>query len=470
MDSSLWVMVLLGAAIGAVLAGLEGALLGGVLIGLVTAVSRQGERLRRLEATLAEWRREVAAGAEAGARPATEAEIETEDRVAPGEARASAEFAVPDVAQAEAAPESALGRPAVPTGRAGPEPELEPEPWSGSALGAADRVGATAGDGLLGRLVASGRLAVWVGITVLFIGVAFLLKYAADSGWLSVEVRLAAAAVGGVVLWGLGWRLRRRRIEYALVLQGGGLGTLYLTVFAALRLYALIGEGTAFALLALLAIAAAILAVVQDARSLMLVSATGGFLAPLLASTGAGSHVALFGYYAVLDVGILAVAWFKAWRSLNLVGFAFTFVIGTLWGWRYYRPEHFATVEPFLVLFFLLFNALAVLYALRRSFDPRRYLDGTLVFGTPIIAFAHQAWLVADTRYGLAWSAGALALFYLALVLALRGRDSVRMLQESCLGLALVFASVTLPLAVDARWTVVGWALEGAALVWVGLR
>ncbi len=474
MDLSLWVMALLGAAVGGVLAGLEGALVGGVLLGLVTAVSRQGERLRRLEAALAAWRREAAAGTEAGRQPAVWAETETEteagDRVAPGEAWAAVEPPGPDVAPAEAVPETVPGKPAVPTALAAPEPEPEPEPWSGSALDAADRAGAPAGDGLLGRLVASGRLAVWVGITVLFIGVAFLLKYAADSGWLSVEVRLAAAAVGGVALWGLGWRLRRRRIEYALVLQGGGLGTLYLTVFAALRLYALIGEGTAFVLLALLAIAAAILAVVQDARSLMLASATGGFLAPLLASTGAGSHVALFGYYAVLDVGILAVAWFKAWRSLNLVGFAFTFVIGTLWGWRYYRPEHFATVEPFLVLFFLLFNALAVLYALRRSFDPRRYLDGTLVFGTPIIAFAHQAWLVADTRYGLAWSAGALALYYLALVLALRGRDSVRMLQESCLALALVFASVTLPLAVDARWTVVGWALEGAALVWVGLR
>jgi uncharacterized membrane protein len=464
MDLSLAVMVLLGAAVGGVLAGLEGALVGGVLLGLVTAVSRQGERLRRLEAALAAWRREAAAGTEAGRQPAVWAE--TGDRVAPGEAWTAAETAGPDVVTVE----TALGKPAVPTGRAAPEPALEPEPWSGPALDAADRAGAPAGDGLLGRLVASGRLAVWVGITVLFIGVSFLLKYAADSGWLSVEVRLAAAAAGGVVLWGLGWKLRRRRIEYALVLQGGGLGTLYLTVFAALRLYALIGEGTAFVLLALLAIAAAILAVVQNARSLMLASATGGFLAPLLASTGAGSHVALFGYYAVLDVGILAVAWFKAWRSLNLVGFAFTFVIGTLWGWRYYRPEHFATVEPFLVLFFLLFNALAVLNALRRSFDPRRYLDGTLVFGTPIIAFAHQAWLVADTRYGLAWSAGALALYYLALVLALRGRDSVRMLQESCLALALVFASVTLPLAVDARWMVVGWALEGAALVWVGLR
>ena len=40
----------------------------------------------------------------------------------------------------------------------------------------------------------------------------------------------------------------------------------------------------------------------------------GGFAAPLLVSTGSGNHVALFGYYLVLDLGIAAVAWYRTWR------------------------------------------------------------------------------------------------------------------------------------------------------------
>ena len=44
-----------------------------------------------------------------------------------------------------------------------------------------------------------------------------------------------------------------------------------------------------------------------------------------------GNHVALFSYYALLNAGIFAIAWFKAWRPLNLLGFVFTFTIGSAW-------------------------------------------------------------------------------------------------------------------------------------------
>ncbi|MBL3921596.1 DUF2339 domain-containing protein, partial [Bacteroides thetaiotaomicron] len=81
----------------------------------------------------------------------------------------------------------------------------------------------------------------------------------------------------------------------------------------------------------------------------------GGFLAPVLLSTGQGNHVALFSYYALLNAGIFAIAWFKAWRPLNLLGFVFTFTIGSAWGVTAYRPALFASTEPFLILFFLMY-------------------------------------------------------------------------------------------------------------------
>src|SRR6202035_3678108 len=114
-----------------------------------------------------------------------------------------------------------------------------------------------------------------------------------------------------------------------------------------------------------------------------LLAVSGGFLAPVLASTGQGSHVVLLSYYAVLNAGILAVAWFKAWRPLNLAGFLFTFVIGTACGVLSYHPPLFASTEPFLILFFLFYLAIAVLFASRQPPELRGYVDGTLVFGTP---------------------------------------------------------------------------------------
>lgn len=71
---------------------------------------------------------------------------------------------------------------------------------------------------------------------------------------------------------------------------------------------------------------------------------------------------------------------------LNLLGFAFTFGIGTAWGVLQYKPEHFASTEPFLLLFFGLYLLLPLLYAAQTPGGAR--IDGSLLFGTPLIAFS----------------------------------------------------------------------------------
>lgn len=317
-----------------------------------------------------------------------------------------------------------------------------------------------------------GNTVVRFGVIVLFFGVSFLLKYASEHIVIPIEARLAAVALGAMVMLAIGWRLRQSRPGYGLIMQGGGVGLLYLTVFAAFRLYQLLPAGLVFALLVATAFFSAMLAVLQDSRSLAALGVSGGFLAPLLASTGAGSHVMLFSFYAVLNLGILIIAWFKAWRSLNLLGFAFTFIIGLAWGGRYYRAELFASTEPFLILFFLFYVAIAVLFALRQDASIKSPVDGTLVFGTPLIAFGLQTALVRRVEYGAAYSALALSGFYLVLAKLLFARLSaqVRLLVEAFIALGVVFGTLAIPLALDGRWTAAAWALEGAAIVWVGVR
>ena len=317
-----------------------------------------------------------------------------------------------------------------------------------------------------------GNTLVRVGILVLFIGVAFLLKYATDHGFVPIELRLAGVAAGGIALLVLGWRLRNKREDYALMLQGGGIGILYLTVFAGLRLYHLLPPTLAFILLAGIAFFSALLAIVQDSKALAITGAAGGFLAPILASTGDGSYVALFSFYAVLNAGILFIAWFKAWRELNLVGFVFTALIGFAWGSARYQPEFFATTEPFLILFFLMYVAISVLFAMRQSPKLTHYVDGTIVFGVPLVAFGMQAAMLKDTAFGAALSALSVATLYLLLatILHAKKRDSLRLLVESFLALGVGFATLAVPLALDARWTSAVWAVEGAAIVWVGVR
>ena len=95
------------------------------------------------------------------------------------------------------------------------------------------------------------------------------------------------------------------------------------------------------------------LAILQDSRALAIYAVLGGFLAPLLASTGSGNYIGLFSYYGVLNAAVFAVAWFRAWRSLNLLGFVFTFGVFAIWVTFEYQSSQWLSASAFLLLFFL---------------------------------------------------------------------------------------------------------------------
>lgn len=318
----------------------------------------------------------------------------------------------------------------------------------------------------------TGNLVARIGVIVLFFGIAFLLRYTYERDLVPIELRLLGAAALGICLTIVGWRFRHRTDTFGVVLQGAGVGVLYLTIFGAARMYELLPVSAAFTLMIVLVAASSLLAVLQNAQALAIFAMSGGFLAPVLMSTGGGSHIALFSYYALLNAGILAMAWFKSWRWLNWVGFVFTFVIGAAWGYRYYRPEYFATVEPFLILSFAYYVGVTILFGRRAAPQLRGLVDGTLVFGTPIVAFGLQAAMVRDIEFGLAYSALTVAIVYIALARWLRARGAfTALLGQSFLALGVVFATLTLPFAFDdQRFTAASWALEGAGLVWVGFR
>lgn len=331
-----------------------------------------------------------------------------------------------------------------------------------------------------------GNTVLRVGVVLLFLGLAFLLRYATEGMVVPVELRYAGVGAAAVGLLGLGWWLRRRNRQYGLMLQGTGIAVLYLTVFAAMRLHPLIDPGAALGLLVAVTVFSAILAVTQDALGLACAAALGGFAAPILTSTGAGNHVALFSYFALLNAGILAIAWFKAWRLLNLIGFVGTFGIGFAWGMRSYTPELLWSTEPFLIVFFLMYLAIGLLFARRKLLEAGNapegrdgllrwsaakgdYVDGSLLFGPPLVGFGLQFALVQHLEFAAAFSALGLGIIYMGLARLLSGGRAL-LLAQTCLALGVIFASLAIPLGLDARWTAAAWAVEGAGIFWLGLR
>ncbi len=317
-----------------------------------------------------------------------------------------------------------------------------------------------------------GNTIVRVGLVILFIGLSFLARYAAAAGLLPVEFRLAAIGAVGIALLAVGFRKRDAKPGFALALQGGGVAVLYLTVFAAFRLYGLVPALPAFVLMTVVCALSCALALLQNARSLAVVAFAGGFAVPVLLSTGQGSHVALFSYYTVLNLAILFIAYRRSWRVLNVLGFVATFVVAGAWGALKFLPEQYASAQPFLIGFVLIYIATAVLYARNTPTRLGNAVDSTLVFGTPLVGFGLQASLVQHLYLGTAFSALGFAAAYLvlAMVLVRRSLDNYRLLIECFIALGVGFATLAVPLALDAQWTSAVWALEGAGAFWVGMR
>lgn len=335
-----------------------------------------------------------------------------------------------------------------------------------------------------------GSLLVKGGVLILFLGLIFLLRYTAEHVTVSIGARYAGVALTGIGLLQLGWYLRTRRTDYALIVQGAGIGVLYLTIMAAIRLHHLLDPLAGFVLLSLLAVLSAALAVLQNAAVLAIVAALEGFSAPALVSTGSNNALGLFCYLAILDIGVALVAWFKAWRILHLIAFVGTLTLASAWGHTHYSDDQYGMVQCFLLFFFLLFALIGFLFAHRtlreaehtagvglaqRAADAVRLVgrvDSALTFGLPFSVYALQYLLVKDGAYNAALAALGYGFFYVALAfVVLRQRIAgLHLLAEAYLIVGAIFGTLAIPLGLEGQWTGAAWAVEGAGMYWLGLR
>lgn len=344
--------------------------------------------------------------------------------------------------------------------------------------------------GPLAQLIFGGNMLVKLGVLILFLGLAFLLRYTAERVTVPIEMRYASVALVGAGLLIVGWLLRKRRPDYAIVLQGAGIGVFYLTTISAMKVHMLLPASSGFTFLFAVAVLSAILAVLQNAPVLAIIAALEGFAAPVLASTGENRPVGLFTYLLVLDVGIFLVAWFRAWRVLNLIGVVGTFTLAVGWAQKYYTPEQFDTVQPFLVAFFLLFVLIGFLFARRTLVDATvdasqslgtralntlnlvGRVDSALAFGLPMAAFGLEYLMVKPWDMGPAYAAMAFSAFYLLagkLVWSTQPRG-LALLAEAYAVVGVIFATLAIPLGLEGQWTGATWAVEAAGMYWLGIR
>lgn len=242
------------------------------------------------------------------------------------------------------------------------------------------------------------KLFAWVGGLALFLGVIFFVKLSIERGWISPELRSAIGFVIGAGLVGGGVVMHRRE-RYATLantLCATGIVMLYGVTFAAhsiWRIPPLDLALVAFAMMTLITAAAFLLAVRLNAQVVAVLGMLGGFLTPILCSTGRDNPFGLFSYIALLDIGVLAVAKNKRWLHLTALAAAGTIFMQAGWVMKFFHSSQYAigsaTWTPVIV-----FLGFAALFSLAAWWSKQRDADDLFPAGSAL-ALCGSAMLTA---------------------------------------------------------------------------
>lgn len=319
-----------------------------------------------------------------------------------------------------------------------------------------------------------GRWFNWIGIIAVTLGVAFFLKFAFDKQWIGPSARISLSAIVGVVLLYVGERLQKSGLKaYAYVLSGGGILILYISDYAAYNFYQLIEQPLAFLLMAVITATAVLLSVRQNALPVAILGLVGGFMTPLLLSTGVDNEVGLFTYIALLDAGVLGVAYFNRWRSLDFLSFAGTVAITVGWALRFFEPGKVWTTLVFLSIFFLLYSLLALFHNVLPN-RPTRWFDVALAIANATFYFGLSYLMLTEAGFDHttpAIQALLVSIFFSQLFyMTWRWSPDDRLLRYSYVGAAVTFLTIAVAIQLELHWVTIAWAVEALMLTWVGLR
>jgi len=316
-----------------------------------------------------------------------------------------------------------------------------------------------------------------IGIAAVLIGISYFLKFAFENNWIGPAGRVAIGLVAGIaiVLWSERFRAKNYK-AFSYSLKAVGIGTLYLSLWAAFQRYSLIPSGVAFFMMLLVTASAAAMALAQDAQILAAFALTGGFATPLLLSTGQNREVALFSYVAILDLATLVLVKFKPWRRLLVMSYAGTLLLYLGWYSEFYNRSQLEVTLGFATLFFAIF-AIAPLITLQPEGESPIFaaIPAVLAFLNAGVYFLQAYGMIQEVnKTYMAWFALGLAAVYIFLSRQVHAREltpgTTEILYFLHLAVAIGFITIAIPIRLGAHWITIGWFVEAAVLLWIANR
>ena len=310
-----------------------------------------------------------------------------------------------------------------------------------------------------------------IGIVIVVMGVFIGVKYAIDHQLIQPITRIVLGYFLGLGLLVTALLLKKKYHGYSAVLLSGGSAAFYFTSYAAATLYALLPLPLVFVLMVVITAFTVVAALHYNQQIIAHVGMVGAYAVPFLLDTGSGNFVLLFAYMALINLGIVVIAFKRFWRSLHYTSFAFTWI--TIAGWSlsgYHSEKHLALALVFLTVFFILFYTAFLSYKLLRK-TPFAVSDVLLLLSNAFIYFGLSYYVLSLHSNGEPWL-GAVTVAHAAVHCAvaawlLRKGSVDKVVFYPIVGLVIVFVTLAIPVQWDGPAIATLWSVEAALFFWL---
>ncbi|MBN1397715.1 MAG: DUF2339 domain-containing protein [Bacteroidetes bacterium] len=315
-----------------------------------------------------------------------------------------------------------------------------------------------------------GKLLNRIGALALIIGLGFFLKHAFDNNWISETVRVIIGALAGLFCLGLAYRSHKKGyLIFAQGLLGAGISILYLSVYASFNFYALVPQWIAFILMSVVTALSLAVGLYYSSLAVGILGWAGGFLTPILLSTGVPNETGLFTYIALLDVGLLAIVLAKKeWSIIEPLTFAGTWILFFAWYFDFYKNSDLTITVFFITLFWALFFGLD--FARLRLKEKTNTVQH-ITAGMNLLCFFIMLYVLIDQDYH-SWMGSITLLlaciYFISCLLhhehTAAGQTAAIRFTLSAIALAVIATSIQF----EDFITIIFWSIEIALLVWCG--
>lgn len=314
-----------------------------------------------------------------------------------------------------------------------------------------------------------------IGIGILVLGIAYFVNFAIDNNWISQVGRIAIGFLSGGLLTLIAHKIRKSYKAFSSVLVGGAMAVFYYTISIGFHEYQQFSQPVAFILMVVVTAFSVLLSISYDKKTLAILGLIGAFSTPLMLSNGAGNYQVLFSYIAIVNVGMLVLAYFKKWNVVNILAFAFTVVLYGAWFVTSivegFQPPYSGALF-FAALFYVIFFFMHIVNNVKEKRKFKGYEFGLMLATTALFYGVGMITLHLsdnDNMRGL-FTVG-LGIFNLLFAFPLFKRNSVdKSLIYLLIGMVLTFISLAAPVQLSGNYITLFWATEMVLLLWLAQK